>query len=331
MPSSDRLYKLFFSFARMVEDLLRGFVREDWVDQLDFSTLEKTNASYVSRELQERSDDAVWRLKGPQGDVYVYILLEFQSSDDRFMALRLLGYVALLYQDLQRRHELSPAGKLPPVVPIVPYNGLRPWSASLEMAELVEHVSPGLTRYSPSLRYLLIDENRLAEQDLAAAGNLVAALFRLQRSQGPEEVQEVVTRLVEWLAPAEHQELRRVFAHWLSVSLLPLKMPGTQVPKVEDLQEFKAMIDEQMVPWTEQWKQQGFLLGMEKGMEQGLERGMERGLRQGEAQVLLRQLTRKFGNLDAKVQARIENADADQLLEWAERLLTAEAIADVWG
>ena len=323
---NDRLYKLFFSFARMVEDLLRGFVREDWVDQLDFSTLEKTNASYVSRELQERSDDAVWRLKGPEGDVYVYILLEFQSSDDRFMALRLLGYVALLYQDLLRRQELTPDGKLPPVVPIVPYNGLRPWNASLEMAELVKHVSPGLTRYSPSLRYLLIDENRLAEQDLAAAGNLVAALFRLQRSQGPEEVQEVVTRLVEWLAPAEHQELRRVFAHWLSVSLLPLKMPGTQVPKVEDLQEFKAMIDEQMVPWTEQWKQQGFLLGMEKGMEQGLERGRQ----VGEAQVLLRLLARKFGNLDAKVQARIENADAEQLLVWAERVLTAQSVEDLW-
>ncbi len=30
------------------EDLLRGFVKEEWVTQLDFSTLEKVSGSYVS-------------------------------------------------------------------------------------------------------------------------------------------------------------------------------------------------------------------------------------------------------------------------------------------
>jgi hypothetical protein len=35
----DHAYKLLFSYPQMVADLLRGFVREDWVQQLDFSTL----------------------------------------------------------------------------------------------------------------------------------------------------------------------------------------------------------------------------------------------------------------------------------------------------
>jgi hypothetical protein len=33
----------------MVEDLLRGFVEEDWVQKLDFSTLEKASGHYVAR------------------------------------------------------------------------------------------------------------------------------------------------------------------------------------------------------------------------------------------------------------------------------------------
>ncbi len=37
----DKTYKLLFSHAEMVEDLLRGFVPEEWVSQLDFATLEK--------------------------------------------------------------------------------------------------------------------------------------------------------------------------------------------------------------------------------------------------------------------------------------------------
>ena len=42
----DHSYKLLFSHAVMVEDLLRGFVREDWVQAIDFATLEKVPGSY---------------------------------------------------------------------------------------------------------------------------------------------------------------------------------------------------------------------------------------------------------------------------------------------
>jgi len=82
MANHDHSYKFLFSHARMVEDLLKGFVREEWVTQLDFSTLEKVNNSYVSDTLQERQDDIVWRIRGGETRLYVYILLEFQSTVD---------------------------------------------------------------------------------------------------------------------------------------------------------------------------------------------------------------------------------------------------------
>ena len=41
MADHDHSYKHLFSHRRMVEDLLRGFVREEWVNHLDFSTLER--------------------------------------------------------------------------------------------------------------------------------------------------------------------------------------------------------------------------------------------------------------------------------------------------
>ena len=41
----DPGYKLLFAHARMVEDLLRGFVPEDWVQGLDYASLEKVSAS----------------------------------------------------------------------------------------------------------------------------------------------------------------------------------------------------------------------------------------------------------------------------------------------
>jgi len=63
MADHDHSYKYLFSHARMVEDLLKGFVKEDWVNGLDFSSLEKVNGTYVSDDLREREDDIIWRVR----------------------------------------------------------------------------------------------------------------------------------------------------------------------------------------------------------------------------------------------------------------------------
>jgi len=61
----------------MVADLLRGFVHEDWVKDLDFATLERAGNGYVTDDLRERLDDIVWRVRlGPEW-LYVYLLIEF--------------------------------------------------------------------------------------------------------------------------------------------------------------------------------------------------------------------------------------------------------------
>jgi hypothetical protein len=57
--------------------------------------------------------------------------------------------------------------------------------------------------------------------------------------------------------------------------------------------------------------------------------GMERGMQQGEAAVLIRQLRRKFGELPEDKRERVETADAETLLEWSDRILTANSIDEV--
>ena len=49
----------------------------------------------------------------------------------------------------------------------------------------------------------------------------------------------------------------------------------------------------------------------------------------GEARMLLRQLTLKFGNLLPEIEQRIRDANADTLLAWSERVLTASTIDEI--
>ena len=120
-------YLLLFSHPFLVESLLRDFVPGKWLRQLDFESLEKVGASYGTDDLRSRHDDLVWRVRSREGGgwIYIYLLLEFQSTDDYFMAVRVMTYVGLLYEDLIRRKVLKRGDPLPAVLPIVVYNGIR--------------------------------------------------------------------------------------------------------------------------------------------------------------------------------------------------------------
>ncbi|EGV27727.1 putative transposase [Thiorhodococcus drewsii AZ1] len=326
MADHDPSYKLLFSHRDLVADLIRGFVREDWVQQLDFTTLQRVSEIGISHDLREREDDMIWRLRWGERWVYVYLLLEFQSTVDRFMTVRLLTYVGLLYQDLAAAGEIPAGSPLPPVLPIVLYNGEKSWWAKTSLDELIEPDLPDqLRRWQPQVRYLLLDEQRLADTPMAGQRNIAAALFRLENSRRPEDIERVLASLIDWLAAPEQDSLRRAFVVWLKRVLLPARVPGAELPNVNDLQEMRAMLAERVKTWTEEWKQQG----LEEGLKQGLEQGLEQGVYRGEARLLRRLLIRRFGVLPAWAEARLEQAGESELEIWADRVLDRDTLEEV--
>ncbi|WP_018869230.1 Rpn family recombination-promoting nuclease/putative transposase [Thioalkalivibrio sp. ALgr3] len=281
----DNSYKLLFSHPEMVRDLLTGFVREDWVRELDFSTLEKVNGSYVTDELRDREDDIVWRVRWGGGWLYVYLLLEFQSSVDRFMAVRMMTYLGLLYQDLIRQKALTPGGRLPPVLPVVLYNGETRWTAAQNVGELVERVPGGLEHYRPDLSYLLLDEGAIVEAPdwSDETRNVAAALFRLEHNRNEQDLLDVLGRLVEWLRSPEQTGLRRSFVVWMRRVMLPHRAPGMELPPFNDLQdlhEVHDMLAERIKHWPDRWIEEGRQEGREEGRQEGLQEGLQEGRRE---------------------------------------------------
>jgi len=105
---------------------------------------------------------------GVDASGYLYLLIELQSSVDKYMTLRMMVYQGLLYQDLIKRGEVLADGRLPPVLPIVLYNGSPRWTAVTDVFELIPPV-PGLVeQFKPRLKYLLIDENAYSDSELAS-------------------------------------------------------------------------------------------------------------------------------------------------------------------
>ena len=322
MNTHDPSYKLLFSHPQMVRDLLLGFIDEPWVAELDLDSLEQVSGSYVSDDLRDREDDIIWRVRFRERWLYLYLLLEFQSSVDAYMAVRLLTYIGLLYQDLIKQEALTADGRLPPVLPVVLYNGQHRWRAATELLELIEPAPGRLRDYAPRLRYLLLDEGAIDESAPWALRNLVAALFRLEKSPDPAALRQALSALITWLQAPEQASLRRAFTVWIKRVLLPARLPGVPLPEIADLLEIETMLAERVVEWTKTWEQQG--------IETGRLQGRLEGRLEGEQSLLVRQLRKRFGPLDAATEARLQAASTAEIERWAERILEARQLADVF-
>ena len=303
----DHSYKLLFSEPEIIIDLLQGFVHEEWVDELDFSSLEKVSGSYVTDDLRAREDDVIWRVKYHQSWIYVYLLIEFQSTIDKYMAVRLMTYMGLLYQDLIKTKQLLPDKSLPPIVPVVLYNGEKRWDAATELKDLIINLPGGLEQYLPSLKYLILDEGTYNLEELTPLKNLVAAIFRLENSRSDDDIFEVMTNLIEWLSTPEQTRLRRSFSIWINRVLRPSGELDQQIPEINDLVEIKTMLANRIPQWIRE------------------------GEARGEAKTLLKQLNLKFGPLPSRVEQQVNLADKKQLDRWIEHVLTAHSIEDMFS
>lgn len=158
----DSQYKDLFSNSTLVAELLRSFVDEEFVQHLDFSTLEKQNSHFVTGKYRKREADIIYKIQFQGNPVYIYLLIEFQSGVDRLMSLRLLEYIVQFYKDLLKveNHE-----SLPPVFPLVLYSGDRKWSAPIQFKNLVAPSSmPG--KYIPNFRYYKVAINEISKHRL---------------------------------------------------------------------------------------------------------------------------------------------------------------------
>jgi hypothetical protein len=113
----------------------------------------RENAKFHAETGDRRDGDMIWRIpRRDGGDTYL-LLLEFQSSSDRWMPLRVLAYASLLWQHLVDGKRLLPNGRLPPIMPVVLFNGDRRWAAPLALCELIGLPSDSpLWQWQPAMR-----------------------------------------------------------------------------------------------------------------------------------------------------------------------------------
>jgi hypothetical protein len=185
--------------------------------------MERINAKFHDRDGKRREGDIIWRIPTTGGeDVVLYILCEFQSTVDWWMAVRTQVYEGLLWQHIIAEKKLKPGDRLPP---------LWPWQ--------------------PLARYHLLDMGAVPEDDLAVRGSLAALLFRLEHPHEPEELAGLIDDAVGWFRHHPgYDDLKRLFTELVRQAIegyeASVAVPG-------ELMEMRSMLANLGETWKKRW------------------------------------------------------------------------------
>ena len=320
--SADGDYKHLFSCPEIVRDLLKSYVPGEWLKDVDFSTLIHVNSSYVSESGKQRHDDTVWRVNIGGQWLWVYIILEFQSGQpDQWMALRMLEYVSQLALQITRekkKQDLPEGGLIPPILPIVLYNGLQKWNAATDAANCFIDPPRGLEAFKPRLRYLLLDIHRLKLSRTKEIQNFAEAVFRMESNHGKDDLFAVIKALAEMLNAPELKSLRRAFNVWIKGVLKRHERNTKIIETVDTIKDvFKEydMAEANYEIWSET-------------IENTIRNTIKK---EAEANILVRLLTRRFGPLPKWAKTRVSKANSEQLEKWMDAVLDAPNLTEVLG
>jgi hypothetical protein len=138
-------------------------------------------------------------------------------------------------------------------------------------------------------------------------------------------MKEIVNEELDWI-DEESPELMTDLLEWMELALLPLRQPKTPVPELKTLDELKNYMETDMESWSEMLQARG----KAEGIILGEVLGEVKGEVKGKADVILLLIEQKFGALSEAIRTRIRSADSEHLLLWAQRILTAKRLDEIF-
>ncbi|MDR5865065.1 Rpn family recombination-promoting nuclease/putative transposase [Halomonas campisalis] len=197
---------------------------------------------------------------------------QFQSRVDHTMPIRLMHYVACFYDHLLKTTETTPSQGLPPILPIVLYNGSRRWTAEQDIYTMIRPEPPSfLGVYQPHLRYYLVDEGRYTDEELGLVQSPLSGVFSIEKASADREgLQRAVDRIVAIIqADPNKDRIDRIITRWLKRHLQRL---GAEVnlDQLNSLVEDKDMLAENLENWAKKERLEGEQLGAEKAIRRQL-------------------------------------------------------------
>ena len=285
----DALVKLFLSDLKVARGFLKRYLPHELQLKCDFNSVSVEPESYIDNNLKRYCSDLVYKINVSSDEevesAYIYLLIEHQSTAELLMPLRMLRYQLAIIQkhvDKQAQDVL----KLPLVVPIVLYNGLKsPYPHTQDIADLFE--DQVLYQQMPVGKFRLVDLTVMSDEELPQHNTLSVLEIMLKHIR-QRDLMLVAKSMIEALQIGYQNGMGEGLANGV-FSYLSNAREGEELKPL-----FKKFVDEltyyedNIMTYAEELKQEGFKMGMsyaEKLKQEGIQIGEQRGHQEAQREI----------------------------------------------
>jgi hypothetical protein len=312
----DGLVKYAFARRDHAAGLLKAILAAAIVALVDWRTLKLEKDSFVGADLRHRYADLLLSARMAGRRVLFYVLIEHKRDNEPFAIVQIGRYMHRVWDKVLA--DAPGLAKLPAIVPVLLCNTKTGWTAATrfeDVVDLPDEAREALLAHTPRFEARLVDlhpdkARDIAREMLTAFGQVV--LWALSVAGDDARFLAEIDRMRDAInaalaAPDAHDALG-VLLRYLSVTHERL---GAQ--RIGDL--LKAAAGPRQ----------------EKVIMNALEELTQKGRVEGRAQMLLKQLTARFGPVPAEAKAQVLGAKQPALDRWALRVLTAPSLQAVLG
>lgn len=267
----DAIFKTFLSHPTTAKDFMSLHLPPKLMEICDLTTLKLESGSFVEDDLRPYYSDILYSLKTSQGDGYVHVLIEHQSSPDKFMAFRLMRYAIAAMQ----RHLDAGNRTLPLVIPILFYQGKRsPYPYPVNWLELFSDSEIAAELYGGV--FPLVDITVIPDDEIMQHRSM-AALTLLQKHIRQRDLNEFLDQLAKLM-------LEEFMTRQQMLALVNYMLQTGETPDAEGfirgLAQRVPQHEEELMTIAQQIEQKGLQKGLQKGVQLGRQEGKELGARE---------------------------------------------------
>ncbi|EBK7706728.1 Rpn family recombination-promoting nuclease/putative transposase [Salmonella enterica subsp. enterica serovar Sandiego] len=301
----DAAFRQFLTQPEIARDFMEIHLPPELRAICDLSTLKLESGSFVEDDLRQYFSDVLYSLETSEGNGYVHVLIEHQSSPDAHMAFRMTRYAVAAMQ----RHLDSGHKKLPLVIPVLFYVGKRSpypystrWLDEFDNPELAAKVYVGA--------YPLVDVTIIPDDEIMDHRSM-AALTLLQKHIHQRDIATLTDRLATLLM-ADYLSSPQVIT--LIHYLLQAGESTDSEAFVRELAQRVPQHGDALMTIAQQLEQKGIEKGIKKGRIEGIQLGEQRGIEKGRQEEALKIARTMLQNgLDRNTVMKMTGLTADDL------------------
>ncbi len=179
----DGLFRKVFSDVGEAVGLLRTALPGALQERVDWTSLKLLDGSFVDENLRQSQTDLLYEVAyGESAEpVWLYVLLEHQSTPDARMSFRMLKYCCRIW-DTGVQDGAGPSW-FRPIVPMVFYQGRDGWTHSTQFADLFPEVAREWS-WVPRFAHLLLDQTNLKPDEVEGAARGRVAQWLMMAAYG---------------------------------------------------------------------------------------------------------------------------------------------------